>query len=109
AECGVEKDNIEKAKEEILAQLELVKKSDFTDIELEQAILSLKNDLKIVGDSLSGIKTWYLNHIYRCDIITPEQAIERYADISRERIVKAAQSIVLDTVYILTNNGGKSE
>jgi predicted Zn-dependent peptidase len=106
AECGVEKDNIEKAKSEILAQLELMKNSDFTEEEMNHAVLSLQNDLKIVGDSLSGIRTWYLTHIYRCDIITPEMAIERYRKVTRDRIVKAAQSVTLDTVYVLTHENG---
>ena len=108
SECGVEKENIEKAKAEILGQFELMKKgsvSDFTDVEMNHAILSLQNDLKLVNDSLTGIKTWYLNQIYRCDIITPEQAIKRYEEVTRERIVKAAASVALDTVYVLTNGG----
>jgi len=108
SECGVEKDNIETAKVEILSQFELMKKSDFTDTEINHAILSLQNDLKLVGDSLTGIKTWYLNHIYRCDVITPEMAIERYKSITRERIVKAAQSVTLDTVYVLTDGEAKA-
>jgi hypothetical protein len=43
-------------------------------------------------------------HIYLCDIITPEQAIERYAAVAkdRERIVRAANSVKLDTVYVLS-------
>jgi predicted Zn-dependent peptidase len=105
AECGVEKDNIEKAKAEILAQFDLMKKSDFTDDELNHALLSLDNDLKLVNDSLTGMKTWYLSHIYSCDIMTPEQAIERYRAVTRERIVKAAQSVQLDTIYVLTDGG----
>jgi len=102
SECGVEKDKIETAKKEILSQLDLMKSGEFTDDEMKHAALSLQNDLKIVNDSLSGIKTWYLSHIYRCDIMSPEEAIERYVGVTRERIVKAAQSVVLDTVYVLT-------
>ncbi|MCL1903612.1 MAG: insulinase family protein [Oscillospiraceae bacterium] len=107
-ECGVEKENIEKAKAEILAQFEFMKKgaaSDFTDIEMNQAVLSLQNDLKLVNDSLNGIKTWYMNQIYRCDIITPENAIKRYEGVTRERIVAAANSVKLDTIYVLTDGG----
>jgi predicted Zn-dependent peptidase len=107
SECGVEKDNINKAKNEILNQLDLMKKSDFTDDEINHAMLSLQNDLKLVNDSLSGIKTWYLSHIYRCDIMSPEMAIERYLSVTRERIVAAAQRVKLDTVYILSDSGEK--
>ncbi|MCL1832505.1 MAG: insulinase family protein, partial [Oscillospiraceae bacterium] len=106
AECGVEKDNIDKAKAEILAQLDCMRKDDFTDTEVNHALLSLENDHKLINDSLSGIKTWYLSHIYNCDIITPEQAVARYAEVgkSRERIVNAAKSVKLDTVYVLTTS-----
>jgi predicted Zn-dependent peptidase len=106
AECGVERDNIDKARDEILAQLDSMRKSDFSDTELNQALLSLDNDLKLINDSLSGIKSWYLTHIYLCDIITPEQAIERYTAVAkdRERIVKAANSVKLDTVYVLAES-----
>lgn len=109
-ECGVEKDNIEKAKAEILAQLDLMKKGDFTETEINHALLSLRNDLKLVNDGLGRIKSWYLKQIYRCDIIAPEQAIERYEKVTRERIIKAAESIKLDTVYVLTDgNNGETE
>jgi predicted Zn-dependent peptidase len=105
AECGVEKENIEKAKDEILVQLGKMKSGDFTDTEMEHALLSLQNDLKMVGDSLAGIKTWYLHQIYRCAVFSPEDMIERYLKITREQIVKAAQSVTLDTVYVLTDGG----
>ena len=107
-ECGVENDNIEKAKSEILRQLDLVKKGEFSDKETEHALLSLENDLRLVNDSLSGIKTWYLTHIYRCDIMEPEDMVERYKKVTRQRIIDAANSLVLDTVYVLTDKGEKT-
>ncbi|MDR0197505.1 MAG: insulinase family protein [Oscillospiraceae bacterium] len=102
AECGVESGDIEKARKEILAQLDLMKTGGFTDEEMSHAGLSLQNDLKTVGDSLSGMAKWYLGHIYMRDVVTPEQAIARYLAVTRERIIKAAESVSLDTVYVLT-------
>jgi len=102
AESGVETANIEKAKSEIMNQLDIIKKGGFTDEEVLHARLSLRNDLKSLNDRLSGIGTWYLIRIYVCDIVTPEAMIERYSSVTRERIIKAAESVKLDTVYILT-------
>lgn len=102
AESGVETENIEKAKQEIQNQLDLIKKGDFTDEEVLHARLSLQNDLKSLNDRLSGMGTWYLIRIYVCDIVTPEAMFERYSSVTRERLVKAAESVKLDTVYILT-------
>ncbi|MCL2633971.1 MAG: insulinase family protein [Oscillospiraceae bacterium] len=102
AECGVETENIDKARAEILNQLDLIKNSDFTEDELLHARLSLQNDLKALNDKLSGIALWYLIRIYQCDIVTPEQMVERYLSVTREQIIEAAKSLSLDTVYILT-------
>jgi len=107
AESGVETANIEKAKAEILNQLDLIKKGEFTDEEISFAMLSIQNDLKTLNDKLSGIESWYLIRIYKCDIVTPEEMIARYKTVTRERIIKAAESVKLDTVYILT--GGINE
>ncbi|MCL1881245.1 MAG: insulinase family protein [Oscillospiraceae bacterium] len=111
AECGVEKNNIEKAKNEILNQFEHMKNVEgFSDTELNHAVLSLENDLKLVNDSLSGIKSWYLMGIYACDIITPLQAIERIKEVAKnkERIAKTANTIKLDTVYVLTDDNSNT-
>jgi predicted Zn-dependent peptidase len=103
AECGVESDNLIRTKDEILAQLDAMKTGEFGEKEITQALLSYENDLKVVGDSLSGLRTWYLTHIYLCDVITPEEAVARYTEVAKdkERLVNAAKSVQLDTVYVL--------
>jgi len=103
AECGVESDNIGKTRDEICAQLTAMQEGSFGELEINHAMLSIENDFKAVGDSLSGLKTWYLTHIYLCDVITPAEAIERYSKVAADkaRIVAAAKSVVLDTVYVL--------
>jgi len=107
AESGVETENIGKAKDEILNQLDLIRNGGFTDEEMSHALLSLQNDLKSLNDKLSGIEMWYLIRIYSCDIVTPEEMFKRYSGVGRERIIKAANSLKLDTVYVLT--GGANE
>lgn len=109
AECGVETENMEKARAEIINQLDLIKNGDFTDGELAHARLSLQNDLKTVNDKLSGISLWYFVRIYQRDAVTPEQMAERYLAVTRERIIEAANSLSLDAVYILTEKDGGNE
>lgn len=100
---GVENENIEKAQKEILAQLEAVKKGDFTDEDIENAKMYRKNNLKTYNDSLSQMAAWYLACIYDDDIRSPEDAIAEEEKVTKERIIQAAQSVKLDTVYVLTS------
>ena len=104
---GVENNNIEKAKAEILAQFEDMKKGNFTDEDISHARLSLENDLKGVNDSPKSVVGWYFSGIYRNDAKTPEESVRQINEVTRERIVQAAQSVELDCVYILTSDEEK--
>ena len=102
-DCGVEKDNIEKAKDEILTQLNNLKAGEFSDDELKHASMSVVNSLKTVTDSLSGLEIWYLGQIcYGLDF-TPLQEAEIINNITREDILSAAEKVKLDTVFVLTD------
>ena len=104
-DCGIENSNIEKAKAEIIAQFEDMKKGNFTDDDVMFAKLNAQNTMKTIGDSLSAIAGWYLSAIYMNDIKTPEEVMEQDMAVTREQIIQAANSMKLDTVYILTSNG----
>ena len=98
-----ENENIEKAREEILRQLDEIKNGNITDEELEHARMAVQNSYNSIGDSAHGVAGWYIDHIIKNDIETPAQALEKYLAVSKERIIEAAKSMVLDTVYVLTS------
>ncbi len=102
---GVENANIEKAKCEIIKQLDDIKNGVFTDEDIEHAMVSAENGLKSSNDSLSSIITWQMQNIYNCRNITPQEKIERIRAVTREQIIEAAKSVSLDTVYVLTSDG----
>lgn len=104
-ESGVEDANIEKARAEILHQLEEVRRGNFTDEEIHVALSSVKNDMKTYNDSLASITEWYLLQNYRGTAKAPEEVTEEYMAVTRKKIIKAAQSVSLDTTYILTGEG----
>lgn len=110
-DCGVENENIEKARAEILHQLDEIKNGNITDEELEHARMAVQNSYNSIGDSAHGVAVWYIDHIIKEDIETPAQALERYLAVSKERIIEAAKSMVLDTVYVLTSleDNGKEQ
>lgn len=100
-DCGVEEDNIEKAEKEIANQLEEIKKGSFTDEEVSNSVLYLANSFKGVGDTTSSYINWYFSCYSTGEMTTPEAEAEKFTGISRERIIKAAQSVKLDTVYVM--------
>jgi predicted Zn-dependent peptidase len=100
--CGVEEANIGKAKDEIIAQLDAVKRGDFTGDEFNSSLLFEQNNIKTVNDSLGSLTWWYLTRIYIGKVASPEEALADYEPVTREDLIEAAKSMTLDTIYILS-------
>lgn len=100
-QSGVEKENIEKAKKEILNQLEEVKKGNFSDDDISAIKKSLSNSYKTVNDYLSSLETFYSAQVFDEKIVTPEETIEKINAVTKDQIVEVANKITLDTIYTL--------
>ncbi|MGN1481359.1 EF-P 5-aminopentanol modification-associated protein YfmF [Porcipelethomonas sp.] len=100
-DCGIEEENIEKTKQEILNQLEQIKNGSFTDDEVNNSILSIVNSLKGVGDTTASYINWYYGCFVNNEILKPSDTIERYKAVTREQIIEAAKSLKLDSIYIM--------
>ncbi len=107
--CGVEKENIAKAKDEILRQLEAVQNGDFTMQDLEQTRLSVINSMRSIGDSPASTEVWYLSRVLEGTMKTPEQMISELCAVTFDDVCTAAKKITLDTVYILTSEDHDNE
>ncbi len=108
-DCGIEAENKQKAQDEILAQLEIMKKGEFTDQELQSTRLALRGGAKASTDSLGGIESWYLVQIMMNSNISPEQNAQAMSDITREQVIEAANRVHLDTVFFLKAKGGDAQ
>ena len=100
-DSGVEAENADKAKEEILNQLDSVKKGEFTDFEYEASLKSLRDSLNSYNDSQVTLDTWYALKAGNKTLYSPEEIGEKIAEITREDIVNAAKGVKLHTVYRL--------
>lgn len=100
-DCGIEEQNLEKTEKEILNQLEEMKKGNFTDEEMHNSVLSILNSLKGVGDTPSSYINWYFGCYANGEMTEPEEDAERISAVTRERIIEAAKSFELDTVYVM--------
>lgn len=100
-DSGVEDVNLSKAENEIINQLEEIKKGNISEDEIKNSVLSIVNMLKGVGDTASSYIEWYFSCYAADETLTPEQEAERIAAVTKERIIEAAKSFELDTVYVM--------
>lgn len=106
-ESGVETENIEKARKEILAQLEEIRVGNITEEELQAAKLSMSNSYRTVGDYLGGLENWYITQAFCEKVQSPEEAAEEINSVTVEQVVQAAKDVTLDTVYQLVGEEGE--
>ena len=102
-DSGVEKQNIEKAKAEILNQLEQIKQGNITDFEISAAKLAVGDSAGMVTDTVSGIEKFYSSQLFEKEILSPEQAAQRINAVTKEQIIEAAKCVELAAVYVLTD------
>lgn len=107
-ESGIETENAEKAKTEILNQLEIVKKGEFSDFEFESSKKSICDSLNTYNDSQGLLDMWYALKINNDKLYTPNDIAEKIKLVTREDVVNVAKGINLHTVYRLLPKGGKA-
>lgn len=102
-DSGVEGENIEKAEKGILKEIEDMKNGIITDFEIESTKMAVVNSFYSSNDTVSGIESWYSNQLFDESFKTIEEESESINAVTKEEIVKAAQKLSLDTVYVLKN------
>ncbi|MBQ1954722.1 MAG: insulinase family protein, partial [Clostridia bacterium] len=100
-DSGVDFANAQKAKDEILNQLELLKSGDFTDQDMESSRKSLCNAVKTAQDTASVIDRWYSGRFLDEELISPEEYRSSVTALKREDVIKAASGIEPHTVYYM--------
>lgn len=100
-ESGVETKNCEKAEKEILNQLEIVKKGEFSDFEFESSIKSITDSLNSYNDSQRTLDSWYTLKINNSELYSPANIAEKVSYIKRDDVIAAANGVKLHTVYKL--------
>ena len=108
-DSGVEAPNAEKARDEVLHQLELLQQGQFTDQELEETKLYIRTALKATTDSLGAMDSWYLTQNLGQSQVSPDGEIALSEQVTREEIIEVANNIKLDTVYMLMPNEQEKE
>ena len=105
-DSGVEADNAQKAYEEILNQLETMKKGEVGDYEFEASKKGITDSLMAANDSLGGIDSWYTVRALQKRVYSPEELAQMVQNVSRDGLVNAANKVQLNTVYMLLPKEG---
>lgn len=102
-DCGVEKNNIGKASEEILRQLDEIRQGNIADAEIQSALLAMENSCISVGDTPYSYVSWYFERFCCGEIKTPSEYFESLRGVTKDRLIKAAASLKLDSTYHMLN------
>lgn len=105
-DSGVEWQNADKAANEILNQLEVMKNGEFTDFEFESSIKSISDTLMSYYDSQSALDIWYALKVHNRELYSPEDILEKIKNITREDVIYAANGVNLHTIYKLLPKEG---
>lgn len=100
-ESGVEKQNTERAKQEIINQFKAVQSGEFSSENLQEAVRSLSDSVKSVSDDLSSLDRWYATRTFEENPMSPEDFANKISSVTAEDVKKSANSFMLDTVYII--------
>lgn len=98
---GIEFDQYETARDEILGQLEACKRGEITYEELETARKYLLSGYKAALDAPGRIDDFYLGQTLSGDETTIEQRMQLLQEVTMADIIAAANRIETDTVYFL--------
>ncbi len=103
-QSGIENDNEEKAKSEILNQLKEVAEGNFSNETFSSSIKSLCDGRLSVNDIPESLCAWYTAQMMREELISPEEQVEKFKAVDKAQVIRAAKTIMLDTVYMLKGN-----
>ena len=98
---GVEQKDYDRAMEEIARQLTAVQNGQWEDWEQEGALQAMLSSLTSLPDSQGALENYYLGQIAADTGETPEELTAALREVTKERIMAAARSARLDTVYFL--------
>ena len=100
-DCGVEKENISKAVEEIDRQINEIRNGNISDDELENTLRLIDDSLESVGDTPSSYSSWFFERFCDNESVSVSDYFNNYRCVTKDRIAEAARSLSLDSSYYM--------
>ena len=107
--CGIEIKNYEKAMEIIRKQLEDMKNGNFTDEDIENAKKGIISGIKAIDDEQDTEITYFFGQELTDSKTSIDEYMEKIQKVTKDDIVKVANSITVNTIYFLKDNGTAKE
>ncbi|MBO5496332.1 MAG: insulinase family protein [Oscillospiraceae bacterium] len=98
---GVAFENFEKARDEIFAQLEAVKKGEISDEEMTWARRAVASDLRAAMDSQGDLEGFWLSQALDGLDYGPLELAELVGEVTKEDVMAVANSLECDLIYFL--------
>ena len=99
-QCGCLEENMDKAVNEILHQLDVIKSGDYED-EFNSSRMALVDAVGAVCDMPETIESWYIQQICDERYKTPQEVCDDINNVKYDEIKECAELVSLDTVYKL--------
>ena len=99
--AGIDGDQEEKTRNEILRQLDACRNGDITEGELTAAREAILSALRATHDSPGAIENYYATAALSGMGMTPEVYADAVRTVTREQVAAAAKTVKLHTTYLL--------
>lgn len=106
-ECGIDSDTADEAVDEILAQLDAMRRGQITQTEFDFAKRSLISSYKSVSDDPGSILAWNFRRQLAGRTESPADAIRAMEAVTLEGVIAIARRVRLDTVFFLCEKGAE--
>lgn len=106
---GIDFEKYDQAKDEIFAQLEAVKRGDFTEDELSAAKRGVASDLRSVMDGQGELEGYYLSQALDGLDYSPMELAEMVERVTKQDVVDIANSVECDLVYFMKGDAEEAE
>lgn len=108
-QSGIEQQNYEQALSEILNQLDVMKKGEFTDEDFDSSISALSDAYRGVGDTPAAICVYYGSQAFDENILDGTEIADRISCVTREQVTACAKRVTVDSVYLLAEGDENNE
>ncbi len=98
---GIQETNYQKAFDETLLQLDLLKKGEISDDEFGGAVMYLINNARSAADSQMGMIMFYLDNKIDGVCISIEDYCRKIESVTKESVIEAISKTELDSIYFL--------
>lgn len=103
---GIAPEKYEQAKDIISEQMDIMRNGGFSEDELKETKEMTVNQLKETLDNANGMIELHYQRVIAKSDISPEQLLDNINKVTKEKVIKVANKIKLDTIYLLTSKEG---